>query len=84
MRLTLKRLASLIGLVIVAWLTIVFGLFAIFRLIFEFTLSSASEFPMGVVGVLRVLLGVAVGFAWLLIWQKLASVYLWRNLKRHR
>ena len=83
MRLTLRRLASLIGLVIVAWLTIVFGLFAIFRLIFEFTLSSATELPTGVVGVLRVLLSVAVGFAWLFIWQKLASVYLWRNL-RHR
>ncbi len=77
----LKRLASLVGLIVAAWLTILFGLFAIFRLVFEFTLPSQSGFAPILIAVLRTLIGAAVGVAWLLIWQKLASIYLWRSLK---
>jgi len=77
----LKRMASLLGLIVVAWLTILFGLFAIFRLIFEFTMPSQSGFTPIMIGILRILFGAGVGIAWLVIWQKLASIYLWRNLK---
>lgn len=77
----LKRLASLVGLIVAAWLTILFGLFAIFRLVFEFTMPSQIGFAPVLIAVLRALIGAAVGVAWLLIWQKLASIYLWRSLK---
>jgi len=77
----LKRLMSLVGLIVAAWLTILFGLFAIFRLVFEFTMPSQSGFAPVLIAVLRAFIGVGVGVAWLLIWQKLASIYLWRSLK---
>lgn len=83
MRLALSRLASLTALIVVVWLSIVFGLFIVFRVIFETTLSWQSVFAPAIVGALRVVLGAMVGLVWLLLWWKLANVYLWRKLKRH-
>jgi hypothetical protein len=79
----LKRLAALIGLIAAAWLTILFGLFAVFRLIFELTMTSQGGFMLVALEILRAILGAAVSVAWLLIWRKLASVYLWRNLSKY-
>ena len=81
MRSMLKRLASLVGFVIVAWLSIIFGLFTVFRLIFEVTLLSQSEFTPTMLGITRILVGAAVAVSWLLIWRKLAERYLWQKLK---
>ncbi len=76
------RLTSLIGLIVVVWVSIVFGLFIVFRVIFEITLSWQSAFGPIIVGVSRAVLGTAVGFGWLLLWWKLANVYLWKKLRR--
>ncbi len=78
----LSRLASLTALIVVVWLSIVFGLFIVFRVIFEITLSWQSAFTPAIVGVSRAILGAMVGVAWLLLWWKLANVYLWRKLRR--
>lgn len=79
----LSRLASLNGLIVVVWLSIVFGLFIVFRVIFEITLSWQSSFTPVFVGLSRAVLGAGVGLGWLLLWWKLANVYLWRKLRRH-
>jgi len=75
-----SRLASLIGLVFVAWLSMVFGLFVVFRVIFEVTLPWQSTLTPTVVGVSRVVLSGLMGIAWLLVWWKLANLYLWGKL----
>lgn len=81
---TLNRLASLVGLVIVAWLSIVFGLFTVFRIIFEATLPPQITFTPTILGVTRILVGAAVTASWLLIWRRLAERYFWGKLKgRH-
>jgi len=82
-RLALSRLTSLIGLIVVVWLSIVFGLFIVFRVIFEITLSWQNAFTPAIVGVSRVVLGAGFGLGWLLLWWKLANVYLWKKLRRH-
>jgi len=77
-----SRLASLIALVFVAWLSMVFGLFVVFRVIFEVTLPWQSTLTPTVVGVSRVVLSGLMGIAWLLVWWKLANLYLWGKLGR--
>jgi len=84
MRLALSRLASLTALIVVAWLSILFGLFIVFRVIFEITLPWQSALTPAIVAVSRILLSAMVGVAWLLIWWKLANVYLWRKLRRDK
>jgi len=78
-----SRLASLIALIFFVWLSIVFGLFIVFRVIFEISLPWQNALTPSIVGVLRVVLSTVVGGIWLLAWWKLANVYLWRRLKRH-
>lgn len=80
----LNRLTSLVGLVIVAWLSIVFGLFTVFRIIFEATLPPQSAFTPTMLGITRILVGAAVAASWLLIWRRLAERYFWRKLKERR
>lgn len=79
----MKRMVALIGLIAGAWLTILFGVFAVFRMIFELTITSQGGFMLVALEVLRALLGLIVSVAWLLIWRELASVYLWRNLRKY-
>jgi len=79
----LKRTVALIGLIVGAWLTILFGVFAVFRMIFELTMTSQGGFMLVALEILRALLGLIVSVAWLLIWRELASVYLWRNLRKY-
>ena len=78
-----SRLGSLIALIFFVWLSIVFGLFIVFRVIFEISLPWQNALTPSIVGVLRVVLSTVVGGIWLLAWWKLANVYLWRRLKRH-
>jgi len=78
-----SRLASLIALIFFVWLSIVFGLFIVFRVIFEISLPWQSSLTPTIVAVLRVVLSAVVGVTWLLAWWKLANVYLWRKLKTH-
>jgi len=80
--LALNRLASLIALTVVVWLSIVFGLFIVFRVIFEISLPWQNMLAPAIIGVSRVILSAMVGIAWLLVWWKLANLYLWRKLKR--
>jgi len=77
-----SRLASLIALVFVAWLSMVFGLFVVFRVIFEVTIRWQSVLTPTVAGVSRVVLSGLMGIAWLLVWWKLANLYLWGKLGR--
>lgn len=79
----MKRTVALIGLIVGAWLTILFGVFAVFRMIFELTMTSQGGFMLVALEVLRALLGLIVSVAWLLIWRELASVYLRRNLRKY-
>jgi len=79
-----SRLASLIALVFVAWLSVVFGLFVVFRVIFEVTLRWQSTLTPTVVGMSRVVLSGLMGIAWLLVWWKLANLYLWGKLGKDR
>ena len=79
----MKRTVALIGLIVGAWLTILFGVFAVFRMIFELTMTSQGGFMLVALEILRALLGLIVSVAWLLIWRELASVYLWRNLRKY-
>jgi len=78
-----SRLGSLIALIFFVWLSIVFGLFIVVRVIFEISLPWQSALTPTIVGVLRVVLSAVVGGTWLLAWWKLANVYLWRKLRRH-
>ena len=77
-----SRLASLIALVFVAWLSMVFGLFIVSKVIFEVTLRWESTLTPAVVGVSRVVLSGLMGIAWLLVWWKLANLYRWGKLGR--
>jgi len=79
-----SRLASLIALIFFVWLSIVFGLFIVFRVIFEISLPWQSALTPTIVAVLRAVLSAVVGVAWLLAWWKLANVYLWRKLRTHK
>jgi len=78
-----SRLASLIALIFFVWLSIVFGLFIVFRVIFEISLPRQNALTPTIVSVSRVILSAVVGVTWLLTWWKLANVYLWRKLKKH-
>jgi len=83
MTLMSSRLASLIALIFFVWLSIVFGLFIVFRVIFEISLPWQNALTPTIVSVSRVILSAMVGVTWLLAWWKLANVYLWRKLRRH-
>lgn len=82
MRSSLNRLLSLTVLVVVAWISIVFGLFIVFRVIFEVTLPWQNALAPLVVGVSRVMLSALIAVAWLVTCWKLANLYLWRRLRR--
>jgi hypothetical protein len=76
-----RRLISLVALIFFVWVSIVFGLFIVFRVIFEISLPWQSSLAPAIVAVLRIGLGGLVCVTWLLAWWKFANLYLWKKLR---
>ncbi|MFH0847880.1 MAG: hypothetical protein V1857_00050 [archaeon] len=75
----MNRLLSLVALVISVWLSLVFGLFIVLRVIFEMTLPWQGVTPL-VLAILRVGLSAIMVLGWLFGWQRIVQKYLWRSL----
>jgi len=73
------RIAALTVLVIFVCLSVIFGVFVIFRcLLFVFPYS-ITQFQI-VVEILRVLLALALAYAWLRVWKAITDRYFWRSV----
>lgn len=79
----MNRMATLSALVILVWLSLIFGLFIILKIVFELTLPWQELTPVAV-AVMRVCLSLILTVVWLFLWRRIAQIYLWRTLgSRH-
>ena len=79
----MSRMVTLSALVILVWLSLIFGLFIILKIVFESTLPWQEQMPLAV-AVMRVCLSSILTVVWLFLWRRIVQIYLWRNLgSRH-
>lgn len=79
----MSRVVTLSALVILVWLSLIFGLFIVLKIVFELTLPWQAQTPIAV-AVMRVCLSLILTVVWLFLWRRIAQIYLWRNLRsRH-
>ena len=76
----MSRVVTLSALVILVWLSLIFGLFIILKIVFELTLPWQEQTPIAV-AVMRVCLSLILTVVWLFLWRRIAQIYLWRNLE---
>ncbi len=78
-----NRLISLCALVVLIWLSLLFGLFLVFRIVFESTVQWQESMSLPI-AIVRLGLSGLIALFWLFLWKKVAEIYLWNNLKsRH-
>ena len=73
------RIAALTVLVIFVCLSVIFGVFVIFRCVLFVLPYSIAQFQI-VVEILRVLLALALAYAWLRVWKAITDRYFWRSV----
>jgi len=73
------RLVALGGLVVFVCSSVIFGTFLITRFVMFILPSSMTQFRV-ITDILRVLLAVALAYAWLRIWKIITDRYFWRSV----
>jgi hypothetical protein len=73
------RMATLMVLVIFVCLSVIFGVFVIVRFVLFVLPYSMTQLQI-VVEILRVLLALALAYAWLLVWKAITDRYFWRSV----
>jgi len=73
------RIVALAGLVVFVCFAVIFGLFLMVRAVMFILPSSLTEFRI-VTDVLRVVLALALAYAWLRLWKVITDWYFWRSV----
>lgn len=77
------RIVALGGLVIFVCSSVILGMFLIARFVILILPSSLTGLTIVVDG-LRLILAVALAYAWLHVWKNLTDWYFWRSVKSQK
>jgi len=77
-----KQLIYLTGILIIVWLSIVFGSYFIAAFLLKLTFPISGWIGPLLTNIVRTVLGVAIAIIWIYGWKKLYVLYFELNLKK--
>jgi len=73
------RMVALAGLLVFVCFSVIFGVFVMIRSVMLILPSSLTQFRI-VTDVLRVILALALAYAWFRLWKVITDRYFWRSV----